>query len=597
MIVTVIFVFLGAIGLAAAGAAVFFLVSRITKPISNLNIAAQQIANGNLAVNFDTNRTDEIGALAQSFSSMQTAISTVIDEIQKRSHEIVMGNLQNSSLSYNAQGDFQKILDGVNDISNGVVQYLDDLPGGIVIFDANRRVTFINGYNRERGFEPKVLMGKTMPEVFGPETGGFLDSKLAEAENAGKPVNYPVQLPTPNGTIHSAHTMLPVKDVRGKIVSFVNFAIEQTEMVQARERDVKVNDYQDFEAKDITKYLQESLGKGILKFDYVPEPHDSDTKEAADAYALIGDTMRHSISFIKGYVDEVNNVLLAVAEGDLTSKITREYIGDFASIKDSINNITNSLHKTMSEISATSDQVLQGANQISSSATDLSTGAQEQASSVQELTATIDIVNQQTRKNAESATTASELSNNTTSNAQQGNESMKEMLGAMAQIKESSGDISKVIKAIEDIAFQTNLLALNASVEAARAGEQGKGFAVVADEVRTLAGRSHTSAAETNDLIATSITRVDSGSKIAESTAVSLDTIVANVNEVSAIISNIATASQEQAEAIAQISEGLSQISKVTQNNSAVSEETAAASEELNSQAEVLRQLVSFFKL
>ena len=321
------------------------------------------------------------------------------------------------------------------------------------------------------------------------------------------------------------------------------------------------------------------------------------TGDYSGDFLAIKNDMNAIIKGMGRYVLEIDDCLNALADGDLTRRSTMVFLGEFDKIGKSINNISERLHKTMSEIFSASEQVLTGAKQITTSAMDLANGAVEQASSIEELNASVDMINQQTEQNANSAEEASALSNKSTENAQLGNEAVKQMLEAMSQIKASSSDISRIINTIQNIAFQTNLLALNASVEAARAGEHGRGFSVVAEEVRNLAVRSQEAATETTGLIDTSINRVDAGSSIAESTEEVLGSIVSSAEEVLQVIDAIALSSRDQAEAIQQVVTGLSQISSVVQSNSAVSEETAASAEELNSQAELLRQLVSYFKL
>ena len=336
----------------------------------------------------------------------------------------------------------------------------------------------------------------------------------------------------------------------------------------------------------------EDIGRKITSAGYNPDPQNYN-----GVFRDIIVRFDATIMAITSYVADITTALASLSSGDLTTTITREFIGDFAAMKDSLNNISETLNRTMAEISNASHQVLAGAKQISASAVDLASGASEQASSIEELNASIDMISQQTQQNADSAGEANVLSNKSTESAKMGNDAMKQMVNSMDQIKESSHNISRINKVIQDIAFQTNLLALNAAVEAARAGEHGKGFAVVAEEVRSLAARSQTSATETTQLIEDSLTRVDTGSNIASTTAEALEVIVHNADEVLQIINSISLSSKEQAEAIGHVSSGLGQISSVVQSNSAVSEQAAAAAEELTSQAELLRQLVSYFKL
>lgn len=286
-----------------------------------------------------------------------------------------------------------------------------------------------------------------------------------------------------------------------------------------------------------------------------------------------------------------------IAAGDLDVTVDIDTKDEVGVLSKAFKNMAENINQVMMNINTAAEQVASGSKQLSDSSIVLSQGATEQASSIEELTASIEEISSQTRQNADNAKEANVLAETAKTNAMQGNDQMREMLKAMGEINDSSSNIYKIIKVIDEIAFQTNILALNAAVEAARAGQHGKGFAVVAEEVRNLAARSANAAKETADMIEGSIKKVESGTKIANETAAALNKIVDGIAKAASLVGNIAVASNEQATGISQINQGIMQVSQVVQTNSATSEESAAASEELSSQAALLKEQVGKFKL
>jgi len=547
--------------LVMALAIFIFTFVKIIKPVDNIRRNLKHVARGELNINIDLRNTsrDEIGWLTHDISGLVDAIKTIVHDLTIACQQYMkVGDMYYTINDRKYQNSFKEVILLVNTL----------------LSQNTENIMSISAASNQIGdgdFSAALEIDDWPGEwVAIPESLNSLTSNLRDvtAEIDG---------------------MIEAAAVKGDL----NFHIDTDkhrgdwrEIMKGLNRIAKAVNAPITEIRNSIDILNQGM--------FSPPPI---TGDYAGDFLSIKNDWNDYVRGLPGYMTAISDCLGAIAAGDLTHSITKNLMGDYDDVRQSVNKIVSNLHKTMTEISMASEQVLSGANQISISANELSSGAQEQASAVQELNATIDMISQQTRQNAESAMSANELSSKSATTAQEGNNAVTQMVDAMMEIKESSRGISQIVKTIQDIAFQTNLLALNASVEAARAGEQGKGFAVVAEEVRTLAGRSQEAVNQTTTLIQDSISRVDSGSSIAGSTSKSLDAIVASADQVLQVIRRISNASKEQADAIVHVGEGLAQISRVTQGNSAVSEETASASQELNSQAEMLQQLVAFFKL
>lgn len=336
--------------------------------------------------------------------------------------------------------------------------------------------------------------------------------------------------------------------------------------------------------------ITNNLADGKLDVDISIDSND-EIGELARSIKSLTERLRLYIT----YIDESVNVLDDLADGNLVMNLKNDYKGEFDKLKKALLHVSDTLKVTIGKIKESADSINMNSEQVSTGAQTLAQGTTEQASAIEELSAEINEIYQTIASNAEYAENAGKKATEASKEVETGNSQMRDMLSAMDEIGNSSSEIGKIIKVIDDISFQTNILALNAAVEAARAGAAGKGFAVVADEVRNLAQKSAEAAKQTTTLIENSINAINKGTQLADEAGKSLAGIVSKTGETNKLINEIVKASSQQTVSVNQIRSGVEQISSVVQENAATAEASAANSEELSGQAQVLNDLVSKF--
>jgi methyl-accepting chemotaxis protein len=318
----------------------------------------------------------------------------------------------------------------------------------------------------------------------------------------------------------------------------------------------------------------------------------SETGRSLNALSALMVTLNQYLA----YIDEICDSLKEMSDGEMAIELKQNYIGEFAKVKTNFTAFSDTMTRILKAVQNSAVSINEMAHNVSAGGESLSQSSTELAATVVELKASIESVSQIAEENTSTANAANNLSFEIKSDAQKGDDKMREMLDAVNEINESSAKISKVIKVIDDIAFQTNILALNAAVEAARAGSAGKGFAVVADEVRNLASKSANAAKETSNLIIDSTQKSNYGVSIAGEASACLTEIIKDIQKSSEMILEIATHSAEQSEAIESISVAIEQVSTVTQENSSISEASSANAGKLSDQSEILAGEVKKFR-
>ena len=569
---------------------------------------------------------DDTTSVMASMQSMVTAIKSLVNDASMLSDAAIAGKLATRADATKHQGDFQKIVVGVNETLDAVIgplnvaaEYVDRISKG----DIPPRIT--DSYNGDFNEIKNNL-------------NGCIDAVNSLVADANMLVNAAVEGKLATRADASKHQgdfrkiVGGVNDTLDAVIGPLNVAAEYVDRISKGDIPPRISDSYNGDFNEI----KNNLNGCIDAVNALVSDANMLAKAAVEGkLATRADASKHQGDF-SAIVAGVNNTLDAVigplnvaaeyvdriSKGDMPKTITDNYNGDFNDIKNNLNvlieatnsitanakqvaqgnlmielkkrsendelmeslaNMVNKLKEVVTEVQAAADGVATGGQQLSATAQTLSQGATEQAASAEEISSSMEEMSSSIKQNADNASQTEKISNKSATDAREGGKAVNETVAAMKEI-------ATKISIIEEIARQTNLLALNAAIEAARAGEHGKGFAVVASEVRKLAERSQTAAGEISELSGRSV-------QVAEAAGQMLTAILPDIQRTAELVQEISASSKEQDAGADQINRAIQQLDQVIQQNASAAEEMASTTEELAGQAEQLKSTIAFFSI
>jgi methyl-accepting chemotaxis protein len=528
MIVLAVIALLLTVGIA------YLLTRSITKPISECMTVAEKLAKGETDVRIENVTKDETGQLLASMKNMVEKIQLLIVDADMLSKAAVEGKLATRADASKHQGDYQKIVQGVNNTLDAVIGPL----------------------NVAAEYVDRIAKGDIPPKISDSYNGDFNEIK----NNLNQCID------AVNALVTDAN-MLSNAAVQGKLATRADATKHQGDFRKI--------------VQGVNDTLDAVIGPLNVAAEYVDRIAKGDIPpKISDSYNGDFNEIKNNLNTLIEAMDKVTKVSKEIAGGNLVVEVRERSPED--ELMRAIGAMIKKLTEVVSEVVGTVDDVASGSLQMSSSSEQMSQGATEQAASAEEVSASVEQMSANIQQNADNASQTQKIAVKAAQDASESGKAVSESVIAMR-------DIAGKISIIEEIARQTNLLALNAAIEAARAGEHGKGFAVVASEVRKLAERSQTAAGEITKLASSSVT-------VAEKAGDMLTKILPDIQKTAELVQEISAASNEQSKGVDQINRAIQQLDKVIQQNAAAAEEMSSTSTNLSEQAEQLQGTVGFFK-
>jgi methyl-accepting chemotaxis protein len=578
---------LGGLALVLSIVLGFLIIRSITKPVGEVADAARKMAAGDFNFKLESTAKDEVGDVVRAVASVQGAVQAMTADANMLAVAAVDGKLATRADASKHKGDFQKIVTGVNNTLDAVIgplnvaaNYVDriskgDIPAKITDTYNGDFNVLKNNLNTCVEAVNKLVADANMLSAAAVQ--GKLSTRADAAQHQG---DFQKIVAGVNQTLDAVIGPLNVAANYVDRISKGDIPDKITDTYNGDFNLIKNNLNVCIDAVDKlvadAKALSAAAVAGKLETRADATQHQGDFRKIVEG-------VNATLDAVVSPIQDVQRVMGAMEQGDMTETIVKPYQGDFAVLKDAINNTISKLSETIAQIITAADALSNASGQVSATAQSLSQSSSEQAASVEETTASLEQMTASVAQNTENAKVTDNMATKAAKEAGEGGEAVGKTVDAMKSIADKIG-------IIDDIAYQTNLLALNAAIEAARAGEHGKGFAVVAAEVRKLAERSQVAAQEIGQLAGSSV-------KMAEQAGSLLKEMVPTIQKTSDLVQEIASASQEQSSGVGQINNAMGQLNKATQQNASASEELAATAEELGGQAGQLQQLMEFFSV